>query len=119
LTRELIRPHAMRSRAHSFSVIVRELLDSCTVDEATEASGVTRRIVAELLQEMHRLGLLHVMSWNWRSCGGEPIPIYRVGRAKDAERPAPIGNVEAVRKYRKTKRFRQIGAVLTSMALAG
>lgn len=118
LTRELIRPHAMRSRAHSFSIIVGELLHGATIDEATEVSGVTRRIVAELLVEMHRLQLLHVSAWTRRSCGGEPVPTYKVGRLRDAERPSPLGNREAAKKWRKNNRFRKIGAVLQSMALA-
>lgn len=114
LTRELIRPHAMRSRAHSFAMIVRELLDGSTCDEICEAVGISRRIIAQLLQEMHALRLVYIETWHRRSMGGEPYPSYRIGRSADAVRPEPIGNLAAARKWRAGNR----GRVIQSAAIA-
>ncbi len=116
LTRELIRPHTMLSLAHSFGMIVRELIDGATCEEICESVGITRRIVVTLLSEMHAIRLIYVESWHRRQLGGEPYPSYRLGRREDAERPPPIGNAAAARKWRAGKKWRVIQSAANSLA---
>jgi hypothetical protein len=108
----------MRSLAHSFAVIVRELLDGATADEAWQASGIARRVVVKLCQEMHLIGLVHVTMWNRRPMGGEPVPVYKIGRGSDAPKPPPFGNAEAAKKWRAGQRGRNIQSAANLIAKA-
>ncbi len=54
----------------------------------------------QVLRDWHKAGLTHIAEWE-RNRAGLPIPRYRWGDGKDAQRPKPLTAYETMMRSRK------------------
>ena len=77
--------------------------EQMTGRSAAERFGVTYNTAALILGQLRADGLAHVCAWLRPPAHSGPcIRVFAAGAAPDAPRPAPLANLERVRRYQQT-----------------
>jgi hypothetical protein len=89
----------------TLKLILRELeFGACSMVELVEAVKVSRRAVMQNVRFARDSKLIYIAEWSRTE--GRPVPLYKLGSRKGAEKPQPLGNTLRVRGYRQRNRIR-------------
>lgn len=84
---EVTRRPAVKMSAVLQARMIRMLCDGpCTIREIAEDTGLHYMTVQVYLRELHRVGAVHIASWDKDSRGRDTIKVYGLGVGKDAKR---------------------------------
>jgi predicted ArsR family transcriptional regulator len=79
--------------------------------ELSEETGLHYVTVLEYTRAMHRVGAVHINSWEKDTRGRDVIKVYKLGTAKDAKREK-LTSVERTARYRAKRKAAQLAAVM-------
>lgn len=106
----------MNKTATAFARLIKELLHGdMSRKELAEESGLYITTVVEYTKAMHREGVVHVCRWEPDARGKHSIPIYKLGKGKDAPR-IRMTAAERQAKYRAKIRQLKLMRALTGVA---
>lgn len=94
----------VKTNAASYAALVFFLLDGTrTQRELAEETGLHYITVGQHLNALHKAGATHITLWEKDSRGRDSIPIYVIGKGKDAKR-AKLTPTERQARHRAKKR---------------
>lgn len=79
--------------------------------ELAEMTGLHYITVLEYMRAMHKVGAVHIHSWEKDSRGRDVIKIYKLGAGMDAKRHR-MTDVEKTARWRDKKRVQQMALVM-------
>ena len=71
--------------------------------ELAAKTGMHAITVRSALAALVKQKLAHVAMWQWRDCGGPPIPQYLIGPGVNAKRPKPMKKSDIQDRYMQRK----------------
>jgi hypothetical protein len=98
----------------SLAIMVGEMVDGpFTVRSLMETSGLGRASVYRFMRTFHAKGVVHIGGWEKDAAGRVCVPVYTLGRGKDAKRPTK-SKEQVNRDYAQRKRLRGATQGLTA-----
>ena len=95
--------HILNSTA--WAVFIQTLAeDGGTLQDLAQESGLSIWTISKVLRSLHKRGAIHVASWDNDTLGRPSVRLWKLGRAKDAKRPARKSNTQKCRDYYEKQR---------------
>lgn len=88
------------------SHVMRALVKPTSLAALDEATGADRGSLGKLLVHCRSIGLARIAAWKSTGKGGQPVPLWQLGDAPDAERPALKSRSEINRECKRRRRVR-------------
>jgi hypothetical protein len=89
----------------TFALIWGALEEPCSVRSIWELAGVDPHTAYKLVHHLRALRLVHIAEWD-ATVASVPVPLYSLGRRRDAPRPKPEGPLASWRRYERGRRAR-------------
>jgi hypothetical protein len=87
----------------TFALIWRALEEPLSVRSIWELSGIDPHTAYKLVRHLRALRLIHVAEWD-ATVARVPVPLFSLGRSRDARRPRPEGHVANWSRYEQRRR---------------
>jgi hypothetical protein len=87
MTTALKRKRIIKMNAISYGKLVAAMLDgTLTKHELADHTGLHYSTICQYTRELHLQGAAHIDHWEKDSYGRDSMPVFRIGRGKDAKR---------------------------------
>lgn len=95
---------SLSNRVSAFGRMVDSLIDGASVPELVVVTGLNTTTVQRYVNGMRKSGAIHVHMWNPDRRGRDILPVYIMGRGKDAKR-RKLSHAERQRRYREKQHY--------------
>ena len=117
---EFPRRKVVKVNAMAYAAMIKLLLEGVySCQEIAEHTGLHYVTVLDYTRELHRVGAIHISSYEKDSRGRDLVKIYKVGAGKDAKREKMTGAERQARVRQKKKQLRMAHMFAGSSILIG